>query len=97
MVWSDTITFQIMTRAYFATFSPRPVGDPRQACRTLLVLTRDSRAEVDDTVNAAAAAGGHADIREVMDLGWLYNRAFTDPDGHVFQAAWMDIAAMKKE
>jgi predicted lactoylglutathione lyase len=28
-----------------------------------------------------------------MDLGWLYNRAFADPDGHVFETVWMDAEA----
>jgi uncharacterized protein len=94
MVWSDAITFQILTRAYFATFSPRPMADARETCQVLLTLTLDSRAEVDALVKAAASAGGKADIRAVMDLGWLYNRAFTDPDGHVFEAVWMDVKAM---
>jgi predicted lactoylglutathione lyase len=25
-----------------------------------------------------------------MDMGWMYNRTFQDPDGHVFEAIWMD-------
>lgn len=94
MVWSDTITVQLLTRAYFSTFSPRPVADAHQACEVLLALTLDSRAAVDAMAKAAAASGGKADIREVMDLGWLYNRAFADPDGHIFEAVWMDEKAM---
>jgi predicted lactoylglutathione lyase len=56
-------------------------------------LTRDSRDEVDAITEAAAAAGGKADTRERMDMGWLYNRAFEDTDGHVFEAVWMDMEA----
>jgi predicted lactoylglutathione lyase len=59
----------------------------------LLALTRDTREEVDAISEAAATAGGKADIREPMDMGWLYNRAFEDPDGHVFEAVWMDMKA----
>jgi hypothetical protein len=94
MVWSDNITFQVLTRAYFSTFSPRPVADARQTCQVLIALTRDSRSEVDAMVTAAVAAGGNADVRDVMDLGWLYNRAFADPDGHVFEAVWIDDKVM---
>lgn len=94
MVWSDAITFQLMTRAYFSTFTTRLVADAHQNCQVLIVLTRDSRAEVDAMVKAAASAGGKADVRKVMDEGWMYNRAFTDPDGHVFEAVWMDIKAI---
>lgn len=94
MVWSDTITFQLLTRAYFATFSSKPVADAHQTCQVLFALTRDARGEVDTMARAAASAGGKADVREIMDLGWLYNRAFADPDGHVFEAVWMDAQAM---
>jgi predicted lactoylglutathione lyase len=33
-------------------------------------------------------------VRFVMDLGWLYNRSFADPDGHLFEAVWVDVSAM---
>jgi predicted lactoylglutathione lyase len=93
MVWSDTITFQLLTREYFATFTSKRVADGHGTCQMLLALTRDTREEVDAISEAAATAGGKADIREPMDMGWLYNRAFEDPDGHVFEAVWMDMKA----
>ncbi|TSD84853.1 lactoylglutathione lyase [Mycobacterium sp. KBS0706] len=93
MVWSDTITFQLLTQAYFQTFAPRPLAQPREAIGMLIALSRDSRAEVDAITEAAAAAGGRADIRERQDLGFLYGRTFEDPDGHVFEPMWMDMAA----
>ena len=94
MAWSDTITIQLLTRAYFSTFSPRPVADAHQTCQVLMALTRDSRAEVDAIAEGAASAGGKADPRSAMDLGWLYNRSFADPDGHLFEAVWVDANAM---
>ncbi|MEQ8348339.1 MAG: VOC family protein [Sneathiellaceae bacterium] len=94
MVWSDSIAFHLLTRSYFATFISRPVADAHTTCQVLLAVTCDSRAEVDSIADAAAAAGGRTDIREAMDLGFMYNRAFADPDGHVFEAVWMDMSAM---
>lgn len=93
MVWSDTITFQLLANDYFATFTPKTIADAHAASEVLLALSRDSREEVDAIAEAAAAAGGRADPRERMDMGWLYNRAFEDPDGHVFEAVWMDMDA----
>lgn len=93
MVWSDTITFQLLANDYFATFTPKKVADAHATSEVLLALTRDSRDEVDAIVETAAATGGKADIREPQDMGWLYNRAFEDPDGHVFEAIWADMAA----
>src|SRR4051812_5374140 len=64
MVWSDTITFQLLTHAYFSTFTPKPIADARKAAALLIALSCDSREEVDAVVEAAAAAGGKADVRE---------------------------------
>ena len=94
MVWSDTITFQLLVRDYFATFISKPIADAHETCQVLLALTRDSRDEVNAIAEAAGSAGGRADVRAVMDMGWLYNRAFADPDGHVFEAVWMDMSAV---
>lgn len=94
MVWSDTITFHLMTRARFATFATRPVADAKQSVGALFALSQDSREAVDAIVEAAAAAGGKADTRAPQDLGFLYVRTFEDPDGHVFEPAWMDMAAI---
>ncbi len=93
MVWSDEITFQLLARPYFATFTAKPVADAHAACQMLLCLSRDSRAEVDAVTEAAARAGGKADARAPIDLGFLYNRAFEDPDGHQFELAWLNPEA----
>jgi predicted lactoylglutathione lyase len=94
MVWSDTITFQLLTRDYFATFISKPIADAHAACEVLFALSGDSRERVDGIAEAAAAAGGKADVRAPMDMGWLYNRAVEDPDGHVIEAVWMDVSAL---
>lgn len=89
MVWSDTITFQLLTRGYYATFARKPIADAHKTSGMLIALSRDSREEVDSITEAAAAAGGKADVREPQDLGFMYLRTFEDPDGHVFEPAWM--------
>jgi predicted lactoylglutathione lyase len=94
MMWSNTITFQLLTREYFSTFTSKGIPDAHRTCQVLFALSRDTRKEVDDITEIATATGGKADVREIMDLGWLYNRAFADPDGHVFEAVWMDPSAV---
>lgn len=93
MVWSDTISFQLLTHDFFATFTPKAVADARAASEVLTALSLDSREEVDAITEAAAAAGGRADIREPQDMGFMYGRAFEDPDGHIFEPTWMDVEA----
>lgn len=93
MVWSDTFTFQLLTHAYFATFLAKPIADAQAATAFLMALSAESREAVDAIVEAGAAAGGKADPRPVSDMGWMYNRAVEDPDGHTLEVAWMDVAA----
>ena len=93
MIWSDTITFQLLTHEYFATFTSKQIADAQKTCEVLLALSRDSREDVDAITQAAAANGGKADVRAPQDLGFMYSRAFSDPDGHTFEPAWMDMAA----
>jgi predicted lactoylglutathione lyase len=93
MVWADTITFQLLVRDYFQTFTSKKVADAEATCEVLLAVTCDSREEVDGTASAGAAAGGRADVRTVMDMGFMYNRAIADPDGHVLELVWMNMDA----
>ncbi len=93
MVWSDAIIFQLLTHDYYATFMTKPIADAHKTSGMLIALSRDSREEVDAITEAAAAAGGKADIRERQDLGFMYLRTFEDPDGHLFEPAWMNVGA----
>ena len=93
MVWSDAISFQVQTRAKFGSWMPKKVADPHATCQVFLGLSVDRREDVDAVLKAAAAHGGKADVRPPIDMGWLYNRAFEDPDGHVFEAYWLDPKA----
>lgn len=58
----------------------------------MLAVSCDSRAAV-DTMNEAAKHGGTADINAQQDYGFMYNRSLADPDGHLWEAMWMDPAA----
>lgn len=59
----------------------------------MLALVCENRDAV-DAMLAAAKQGGTVDINAVQDLGFMYGRSFTDPDGHVWEAFWMDMSAM---
>lgn len=93
MVWSETITFQLLSHERYAGFTSKPIADAHAASGMLIALSRDSREEVDAMVAAAAGAGGEADVRAPQDLGFMYVRTFADPDGHVFEPACMDMGA----
>lgn len=95
MVWSDTISFMLLTHGFFAGFTPRPIADATATTEVLLAISCDDRAAVDAVTAAAASAGGTADVRAPQDMGFMYSRAFADPDGHIFEPIWMDPAAAR--
>ncbi len=93
MVVSDTIHVMLLTHEKWRGFTDRPIP-PAHASEVMLALSCDGRAAVDAMNAAAAAHGGTADINPVQDLGFLYNRNLADPDGHVWEAVFMDMDAM---
>ena len=93
MVWSEAINVMLLTHDKWRTFTSRPIP-PRTSSEVLLALSLESREAVDAMNEAAAAHGGTADINPTQDLGFMYNRNLADPDGHVWEAFWMDMSAM---
>jgi uncharacterized protein len=96
MVWSESIHVMLLTHAKWRTFTSRPIP-PSTSNEVLLALSCDNKAEVDRMNETAAAHGGTADINPKQDLGFMYNRNLADLDGHVWEAFWMDPAAVPKE
>ena len=92
MVLSDTAFVMLLTHAKWRTFTSRPIP-PATASEVMLALTCESRAAVDAMAAAAGAHGGTADVDPVQDLGFMLNRHLADPDGHVWEAVWMHMAA----
>jgi len=92
MIWSDTISFMLLSHDFYATFTPKSIADTRTTSAALLALALDSREEVDAITQAAIAAGGR-EAHEAEDQGFMYSRAFEDLDGHGFGPFHMDMAA----
>jgi len=93
MVWSEAIHVMLLTHAKWRSFTDRPFP-PAGTAGSMLNLSLDSREAVDAMNIAAAAHGGKADVNPVQDLGFMYARDLSDPDGHLWGAFWMDPAAM---
>lgn len=93
MVWSEAINVMLLTHAKWHTFTDRPIP-PSTSSEVMLAVSCDSRETVDAMNEAAARNGGTADINPVQELGFMYNRNLADPDGHVWEAMWMDPAAI---
>jgi hypothetical protein len=96
MVFSETIRAMLLTHDKFRQFTPKAVADARTTSEVLICVSADSREDVDATVAKAGAAGGRADPSPKQDHGFMYGRSFEDPDGHIWEVMWMDMAAVER-
>jgi len=96
MVWSDTIFVMILSHDKWKSFTDRPIA-PAGSSEVSLALALGSREAVDAMAEAAARAGGTADINPAQDHGFMYGRDILDPDGHVWGPFWMDPAVANGE
>ena len=97
MVLSDTISVMLLTHPFYAMFTRKPIANAQNSSQVLLCISCESPAEVDRITDAAAAAGGKADVAEKQDLGgMMYGRSFEDPNGHHWEPMWMDPGFAEK-
>jgi predicted lactoylglutathione lyase len=89
MIVTDDIFVMLLTEEKFKTFTPKEICDARKFTEVLVALSYDSRAEVDDLVREAVAAGGST-YNEPQDHGFMYSHGFQDLDGHIWEVFYMD-------
>lgn len=82
----------LLVEPFFQGFTQKAIADASKTTEVLIALSCDSRAEVDEMVGKALAAGGTAPNPQ-QDHGFMYSHGFTDLDGHVWEVFWMDPAA----
>jgi predicted lactoylglutathione lyase len=92
MVLSDVIHVMLLTHGKFAQFTPKRIADAHRTSEVLIALSMDSREAVDDVMKRALTSGGR-EAHEPQDHGFMYSRSFEDPDGHIWEPFWMDVAA----
>lgn len=88
MIVSDDIFVMLLVAPYFATFTRKPVSDAFRQSEVLLALSYGSRAQVEEIVAKAVAAGAGTPV-EAKDLGFMYQHGFEDLDGHQWEVFHM--------
>ena len=94
MMWSDEIVVMLLAHEFWKTFTSKTIPDAHETAQVLLCLSQDSKDAVEGIVGKAVAAGGKADPTPRQDMGFMYGRSFEDPDGHIWENAFMDMSAM---
>lgn len=93
MIVSESSFVMLLTEEKFKQFTPKELCDTKQATEVLVCLSAESRAEVDQLVAKAVAAGGSL-YKEPIDFGFMYGHSFQDPDGHQWELVFMEPEAV---
>jgi hypothetical protein len=94
MIVTDDIFVMLLTEEKFKTFTPKEICDARKSTEVLVCLSLESRAEVDEMVRKAVAAGG-ATYNDPQDHGFMYGHGFQDLDGHIWELIYMEPGTIK--
>jgi len=89
VVQEGSIHAMLLVESFFKTFTDKAIADTRTSTEVLLCLSCESRAEVDELVAKAVAAGGTTP-RAPQDLGFMYGHGFQDLDGHLWELVFMN-------
>ena len=84
-----SIHAMLLVEDFFKTFTDKSLTDTSKSTEVLLCLSCESRAEVDEMVAKAVAAGGTVP-RAPQDYGFMYGHGFQDIDGHLWEMSYMD-------
>ena len=89
IVVSDAIVIMLLQDEKFKTFVTKPLGDSETHAFGSFAISVDARDAV-DTIAEKALATGATPNKEPIDMGFMYNRSFYDPDGHLIELVWMN-------
>ena len=92
VIISEHIFVMLLTFPKFREFTPKEICDTSRATEVLNCLSCDSRADVDDLVRKALAAGGSR-YADPKDHGFMYQHSFQDLDGHSWELVHMEPGA----
>jgi predicted lactoylglutathione lyase len=95
VVIDDNAYLMVLQRDYYASFlegTGKSVGDPANTSLALISFDLPSRQAVDELTQRVQEAGGV--VSDPKDYGFMYQRAFEDPDGNRFEPFWMDADAV---
>lgn len=97
LVGEKEVVVMLFAEETFSGFAQSPVADADAGARMLLSIGLDSREAVDTLAGKVAAAGGEVFSEPDEIQGWMYGTGFVDPDGHRWNALYMDMSRMPRQ
>lgn len=93
IVSDDHIYVMLLVEKFFQTFTPKPIADAKAGTEVLIALSCESRAQIDEFVKKAVAAGGRTPTQP-QDHGFMYQHGYEDLDGHMWELVYMEPGGM---
>src|SRR6185503_1937290 len=94
MIISEDIFVMLLVEEFFKTFTKKEICNTSKNIEAIIALSAESRENVDEMINKAIEAGG-IEPRKPQDHGWMYDRAFEDIDGHLWEITYMNKSNLK--
>lgn len=91
---SDSFGVILLTHAKWKELTPRLIPDAKKTAQFGLSITTESKRAVDYVVEQGAKAGGTLDPNPVEEFDGMYGRSIEDPDGHILEFKWLNMASM---
>lgn len=95
MVINDTGFIMLLERDFFQSFTKRQICESEKSVETIIALSLESKEKVNEMVDAALKAGAKEPDKK-QENGWMYQRSFHDPDGHLWEIVWIDMEKIPK-
>lgn len=93
MILNEHTFAMLLVEPFFQGFTKKEIADTTKVAEVIVALSAKDRAEVDEIVNKALAAGATS-TGEPVDHGFMYVRSFQDPNGHLWEFIYMDETAV---
>jgi predicted lactoylglutathione lyase len=96
MVYSEHIFVMLLTHKKFSEFTKKQIADTKKTVAVINSLSLDSAAQVNEVLDKALKAGA-TEPTPARDYGFMQQRSFEDPDGHLWEVFYMDMSKFPKQ
>jgi predicted lactoylglutathione lyase len=94
MILGENLFVMLLTEKFFGSFTNKAICDTSKANEALTCVACNSKAQVDELVAKARAAGATV-RRQAQDHGFMYAHGYEDLDGHTWELVHMTGAPIE--
>jgi len=88
MIVGENLFVMLLVEKFFGSFTSKAITDTSKSTEVLTCVSCHSKAQVDELVAKARAAGAPVP-RQPQDHGFMYSHGYEDLDGHTWELVHM--------